>query len=534
MKSKKQNSVNSLKFKSVVKFIIWFYIIIVIAQIVMVGAYTINSMKTESKFVNKTTSTQISLRTNNTLTLLSALTTNDFFIDPEISYIDKSIALNKYSATYDYFMMCIVDKDFNVYDENGLSANLSTREYMQKMFTTLQPQITDSIAAGSDGVTLNYTIAYPIIKTITISGNPTKVFDGCIFASISFAEIQDMLGANVYGSYQNLTLYGSQHQIMSTTTTELYGDKFVDSMQKKSIMGNTIKNLEASMYSRQNGYFWSMNGVALEYTSYSHVVGTNWVLMCTLSFWSTFAQFLPLFLGMIIISSLAAILFIFLANRYVEAQTGTMKSLINSVQDLEKKIYQNERPDNVDFKEIISLTSKGLTDELTGVITRSVFLNQIPFKIKAVKADELGAMCFVDLDDLKVINDTYGHNFGDIILKNIGYILREYEKRFDGLVGRHGGDEFTIFLSGFKTRQSLQAAIAEMTSRLQFVTVFEDEKIPTHCSVGVAVYNAADYTNSDEDVAKLIKQADKMLYHVKQHGKATYSIHGSNDKVITD
>ena len=47
--------------------------------------------------------------------------------------------------------------------------------------------------------------------------------------------------------------------------------------------------------------------------------------------------------------------------------------LVQSIQELEEKIYQDERPDNMDFREIIRLTSNGLSDGLTGVVTRSVF-----------------------------------------------------------------------------------------------------------------------------------------------------------------
>ena len=130
--------------------------------------------------------------------------------------------------------------------------------------------------------------------------------------------------------------------------------------------------------------------------------------------------------------------------------------LVQSIQELEEKIYQDERPDNMDFREIIRLTSNGLSDGLTGVVTRSVFLKQAQAQLDKIPGDKITILCFVDLDNLKKLNDTYGHKTGDTALKSIGYILREYEKKYDGVVGRYGGDEFVMLLTDIEMKMSLE------------------------------------------------------------------------------
>ena len=181
--------------------------------------------------------------------------------------------------------------------------------------------------------------------------------------------------------------------------------------------------------------------------------------------------------------------------------------LLGSVQELEKRIYQTERPSEVDFKEIIQLTSKGLTDGLTGVVTRTVFFDQIYNRVEMEENDKLSVISFVDLDDLKCINDLYGHEIGDMVLKNVGYVLREYEIKYNGLIGRYGGDEFVMLLSGFTSREEVEDLLDEIAIRLHTEVLTDDGIIQTHCSVGAVVCSVKD----NKDIDNLLKQADEDL-----------------------
>ncbi|MEG2368531.1 MAG: sensor domain-containing diguanylate cyclase [Raoultibacter sp.] len=508
---------DALSFKPVLKYIVVFYFLVLVTVFVVGLLYAASTMKSESSFVAQSTKTQIDYRVNNTIALTTALAQNSYFTDPSIPYEEKAVALNKYSDAFDYFMICIVDKDFNVYNETGTDANLAGRDYMQKLLATGEVQVTDCFAAGADGVTLNYTVAAPLMRD--------GVFDGVIFAAIYFDEIAQKLTDNIYGDYQQLVLFNSKNQIMSASGASLYGMPYTDTVESSLLFGKTVKQVEADMYNQVGGSYWCIDAFNPCYVSYLPIENTPWMLTCTVDLWGTMAPFLPSVLGIVFLTSLACAILIMLAKRYIKSQMSTVTMLVSSVQDLEKKIYQNEKPDNMDFREIISLTSKGLTDGLTGVITRTVFLNQVPFKINALNEGEQAILCFIDVDDLKIINDTYGHNIGDIALKNVGYVLREYEKKYDGLVGRHGGDEFVMLLTGFSTLDSLDDLMVELVKRLHTEISLGDEKIAVQCSVGVALCS-----NKDEDVETVIKQADTMLYLVKQNGKGSFRIFGAPPK----
>lgn len=209
----------------------------------------------------------------------------------------------------------------------------------------------------------------------------------------------------------------------------------------------------------------------------------------------------------------------FLLRRYIAGQMHSVDLLVESVEKLEKKLYQDERPENVDFNEIIRLTSDGLSDALTGLVTRSVFLNQAETQLQKINPEYTSALCFVDMDNLKSINDTYGHYGGDVALKNVGYILREYEKKYDGLVSRYGGDEFVMLLINLDDEAELRSVLEELVLRLHSEIGPAGQQINVQCSVGVSLCQPG------MKLEKMIADADEALYFVKQNGKGYYKIH---------
>ena len=138
--------------------------------------------------------------------------------------------------------------------------------------------------------------------------------------------------------------------------------------------------------------------------------------------------------------------------------------------------------------------------------------------------DGIYALCFIDLDDFKHVNDTFGHATGDVALKSVGYLLREYERRYDGLVGRYGGDEFTLLMTDFDDRSELYRVLEELTSSLHADVQTTGSAFSVHCSVGVSVWDHQ--ASADE----LMKQADSALYRVKQRGKESFCIYQDEER----
>lgn len=124
------------------------------------------------------------------------------------------------------------------------------------------------------------------------------------------------------------------------------------------------------------------------------------------------------------------------------------------------------------------------------------------------------SLIVIDIDNFKKVNDTYGHAFGDEVIKRIAKIIRD-NKGTHGIGARYGGEEFAIILPG----EMLNAAIlqAERIRRAFEKTKFQTEEGAELCfsiSLGVAVYDRECQTASE-----FFEKADKALYEAKGTGK---------------
>ena len=155
-------------------------------------------------------------------------------------------------------------------------------------------------------------------------------------------------------------------------------------------------------------------------------------------------------------------------------------------------------------------------DGLTGVYNRAS-IQWIVDRHLSDHANPDVAFILLDLDDLKSLNDRFGHQRGDDVLRQLGEITTQH---FGGghYVGRVGGDEFVIFLPGASSGASLQASIQSMMDKFLRIRIPEDESYQVHCSVGVALGKPG-----QDDFNKLYRNADLALYHIKRNGKNDYA-----------
>lgn len=515
MKKKNQRNKGSgwqISFTPIMKYSAVFCLLTLAITLLGGGFLSVSQMKSDAKISLTGVHARISQRISETVNLLESLASLPEFYDPEIPPIDKVKKLDQMSGYFGYLMICYVDADITVYSDGSEPATLASRDYMQRLFSTGQIQVTDSFAAGADGVTLNYTVAVPLF-------DDSNRISGCLFSAIYFDEMVNILkdSAGVNGS--EATLLGSEGQVMSSTAGLPYGDSFMDVLESSALFGTTANKLEEQLLAAIPGGYWSVREGSLYYTVYQRVENTNWDILCSINLWKSFYEILPSLLLVAVLTVLICAGLMFVVKRYISSQMKVVDLLVHSVEELEKKIYLDERPENLDFNEIIRLTSNGLSDSLTGVVTRSVFFNQAAAQLKKADAGLVSALCFVDLDNLKYINDTLGHNGGDVALKSVGYILREYEKKYDGVVGRYGGDEFVLLLIGLDDEAELHSVLDGLVLRLHSEIGSGGQRIPIQCSMGVAL------CRPDSELEQLIADADEALYFVKQNGKGYYKIH---------
>ncbi|MCK9257597.1 MAG: GGDEF domain-containing protein [Sulfurospirillaceae bacterium] len=122
------------------------------------------------------------------------------------------------------------------------------------------------------------------------------------------------------------------------------------------------------------------------------------------------------------------------------------------------------------------------------------------------------SLCFIDLDKFKNINDTFGHEAGDVILKNVGKILKKFSRNVD-FVGRYGGEEFLVVLPNLSLNQAVSFAnkICKTIERYKFLYKKDEIKVTVSCGVSERK------NNSSKD--STIEDADKMLYQAKISGR---------------
>ncbi len=152
-------------------------------------------------------------------------------------------------------------------------------------------------------------------------------------------------------------------------------------------------------------------------------------------------------------------------------------------------------------------------DSLTGLPNRNMFLGELDRTIaRAARQGSEFAVCFIDLDRFKTINDTLGHDAGDELLKVMAERLRTAVRKSD-LVARLGGDEFVVLLEGGPGADLGAVADKLLAAIGQQLTIGTCHFLVTG-SIGVGLYPA-----HGDDAATLLKHADAAMYLAKENGK---------------
>jgi diguanylate cyclase len=209
-------------------------------------------------------------------------------------------------------------------------------------------------------------------------------------------------------------------------------------------------------------------------------------------------------------------LFETLKNKMIDINT----SMRDEMTELSQKLIKEKQEVTVLREKINALESnlqvaqkESSTDFLTGLMTRRKFdieLKKIENEYKI--SGTTFSIIYIDIDHFKSINDTYGHNAGDVVLSTFGKILTS-KVSTNGFVARYGGEEFVIVLKeqGIEEALKLCDSIKELIVKSKFI--YDNIKLKVTFSAGII--QREDYDNLES----AIKQADKYLYTAKNSGR---------------
>ncbi len=171
-----------------------------------------------------------------------------------------------------------------------------------------------------------------------------------------------------------------------------------------------------------------------------------------------------------------------------------------------------------------------LHDSLTGLPNRALFMDRLGHAVSREKRnkDYLFAVCFLDMDRFKVLNDSLGHTVGDKLLIAIGERLEE-SLRPDDTVARLGGDEFAILLEDLKDNNEALHIIQRIQDKLDQPFGLSGQEVFTSATIGIT-FSATGY----DDPEHLVRDADIAMYHAKSKGSACYQVFDNNmyDSVV--
>ena len=156
------------------------------------------------------------------------------------------------------------------------------------------------------------------------------------------------------------------------------------------------------------------------------------------------------------------------------------------------------------------------TDPLTGRGNRHLFLDVLD---KLISKKEKFAVCFMDLDGFKQINDTMGHDAGDKVLIELSNIF-ERSLPQNAKSYRLGGDEFAVVMENIKTTEDITSILNDLKKEFEIPLIIENNSINLEYSLGIAIY--PEDANNKKD---LINYADDAMYYIKEHGKNNYYFH---------
>ncbi len=158
-------------------------------------------------------------------------------------------------------------------------------------------------------------------------------------------------------------------------------------------------------------------------------------------------------------------------------------------------------------------------DPLTSLPNRTLLIDRLKHALSSCeRTHEYGALLFIDLDNFKALNDTLGHDKGDLLLKAIGDRLQSCVRDSDS-VARFGGDEFVILLESVSKEDTEAAFLTSMVAKKVLHALNQPYTLGNYQHQSSASVGITLFSNKDKDINELLKRADLAMYEAKAQGR---------------
>ena len=163
------------------------------------------------------------------------------------------------------------------------------------------------------------------------------------------------------------------------------------------------------------------------------------------------------------------------------------------------------------------------SDQLTGLPNKTKLLDLLRGELERPDGTPaVGTLFFIDMDDLKMVNDTFGHSYGDAMIITASTLLVGVMAQFVGpsYISRIGGDEFIVMIPGLSDRTAIERMASEVVANLSREYEVKEASFHASASVGIALY-----PENGSTVEELLKNADAALYDAKRQGKGCWKFY---------
>jgi diguanylate cyclase (GGDEF)-like protein/PAS domain S-box-containing protein len=204
-----------------------------------------------------------------------------------------------------------------------------------------------------------------------------------------------------------------------------------------------------------------------------------------------------------IITSTNIVKWFYVRGKGVRNSEGKITKLLGGITDItERKKYEEQIEYIAYYDALTNLANRNLF-----MIKANEYLEKLDFNY------DIAAIIFIDLDDFKKVNDTLGHNYGDLLLRNFAQILKSSFKKED-IIARFGGDEFIIFIPNLTDELKILDRCNKVSNYLNYPIEINDKSVNITASMGVVLI-----PKDGTDINILIKNADTAMYKAKELGK---------------